>query len=332
MARRGAVPILARGHAFEKAHAPCRRSSGGPARNASAQPPRELAHPTIVSLNPCTDAHAGGTWPTPAQVLAISHYSRDPRASSMDLGDRAPLCRATGGTVEEVLALKPDLVVAGSFTAAGDQRRLSRGWESGSRPSGSQPAWPKARRRSPGWRALAGHAGRGAALNARIEAGARRGASAARRSAGQHAAVAARRDRRRARQPGRRTARADRLCQPCGGARAGAGGLSSARTGAGRSARAAAGRRAVSVRCAIRRCGRSAACAIARLEPALLYCGGPTIIRAARRAGARSRRAGRCVMTRAICMLLLALRCSPCRFRCWRGASGSILAHAQCRR
>src|SRR5690606_30775566 len=70
-------------------------------------------HPTIVSLNPCTDAILAEV-ADPAQLLAISHYSHDPRATSMPLAEARRL-RATGGTVEEVLALDPDVVVAGAF-------------------------------------------------------------------------------------------------------------------------------------------------------------------------------------------------------------------------
>ncbi|TIX50398.1 ABC transporter substrate-binding protein [Alteraurantiacibacter aquimixticola] len=72
-------------------------------------------HPTIVSLNPCTDAILVDI-AAPGQLLAISHYSQDPAATSMPL-DQARQYRATGGTVEEVLALDPDVVVAGSFLA-----------------------------------------------------------------------------------------------------------------------------------------------------------------------------------------------------------------------
>ena len=70
-------------------------------------------HPTIVSLNPCTDAILAEVT-APGQLLAISHYSHDPRASSMPLAE-ARHYRATGGTVEEVLALRPDVVVTGEF-------------------------------------------------------------------------------------------------------------------------------------------------------------------------------------------------------------------------
>lgn len=71
------------------------------------------ARPTIVSLNPCSDAILAEV-ADPEQILAISHYSHDPRASSMDPA-AARRFRGTGGTVEEVLALAPDVVVASSF-------------------------------------------------------------------------------------------------------------------------------------------------------------------------------------------------------------------------
>lgn len=77
--------------------------------------PRESDGPTIVSLNPCTDAilaEVAGD----GQLLAVSHYSHDPQATSMPL-EQALAYPATGGTVEEVLALDPDVVVAGAFLA-----------------------------------------------------------------------------------------------------------------------------------------------------------------------------------------------------------------------
>jgi len=82
---------------------------------ACAQPRPSSAphHPTIVSLNPCTDAILAEVT-APGQLLAITHYSHDPRASSMPLAE-ARRFAATGGTVEEVLALDPDIVVASDF-------------------------------------------------------------------------------------------------------------------------------------------------------------------------------------------------------------------------
>ncbi len=80
-----------------------------------AEPPDRTpaGAPTIVSLNPCTDAVLARIAP-PGQVLALSHYSRDPSGSSIPQA-LARRYGVTGGTVEEVLALDPDVVVAGAF-------------------------------------------------------------------------------------------------------------------------------------------------------------------------------------------------------------------------
>ena len=78
--------------------------------------------PTIVSLNPCTDAILTEV-AAPEQVLAISHYSHNPGATSMDLA-KARQFATTGGTVEEVLALQPDIVLAGSFLQPATQTAL----------------------------------------------------------------------------------------------------------------------------------------------------------------------------------------------------------------
>jgi len=69
--------------------------------------------PTIVSLNPCLDAILVEL-ASPAQVLALSHYSRDPGSSSVP-PHIAARYGVTGGTAEEVIALRPDLVLASSF-------------------------------------------------------------------------------------------------------------------------------------------------------------------------------------------------------------------------
>ena len=93
---------------------------------ACASPPpaneERPARPTIVSLNPCADAILAET-AEPAQILAISHYSHDPRASSMDMLT-ARRFRSTGGTAEEVLALDPDMVVASTFLAPATRAAL----------------------------------------------------------------------------------------------------------------------------------------------------------------------------------------------------------------
>ncbi|MET0246622.1 MAG: ABC transporter substrate-binding protein [Sphingomonas sp.] len=68
----------------------------------------------IVSTNPCADAILVDL--APDRIAAISHYSHDPQSSSI-APDVARRFRALGGTVEEVIALKPDLVVADAFAS-----------------------------------------------------------------------------------------------------------------------------------------------------------------------------------------------------------------------
>ena len=136
------------------------------AASACAAPPPAATHPTIVSLNPCTDAVLAEV-ADPEQILAISHYSHDPRASSMPIA-QARRFRATGGTVEEVLALDPDVVVAGSFlppaTAQAFDRLGIRVETFGIVPDLAENA-AQVRRLA----ALTGHPERGEALLARID-------------------------------------------------------------------------------------------------------------------------------------------------------------------
>ncbi|WP_240624805.1 ABC transporter substrate-binding protein [Aurantiacibacter odishensis] len=79
-------------------------------------------YPTVVSLNPCADAILAEI-AAPGQLLAVSHYSHDPAASSM-LPERAAQFASTGGTAEEVLALAPDVVVADVFIQPATRRAL----------------------------------------------------------------------------------------------------------------------------------------------------------------------------------------------------------------
>ncbi|ONF95529.1 ABC transporter substrate-binding protein [Sphingomonas jeddahensis] len=78
----------------------------------------------IVSLNPCADQLLLALVP-PERIAAISHYSQDPRASSIPL-DVARRFRTTAGTAEEVIALAPDLVVATSFTPPATRAAFAR--------------------------------------------------------------------------------------------------------------------------------------------------------------------------------------------------------------
>ena len=70
-------------------------------------------HFRLASLNPCSDAVLAEV-ADPDQIAALSHYSRDPAASSMDLA-RARQLPSTSGSVEELAMLRPDLVIADPF-------------------------------------------------------------------------------------------------------------------------------------------------------------------------------------------------------------------------
>lgn len=132
-------------------------------------PAREAArvHPTIVSLNPCSDAVLAEV-ADPGQLLAISSWSQDPASSSMDVA-AARRFRATGGTVEEVLALHPDVVVAGSFIAPATRAAFARlGVRIETVGIAHSIAESEAQVRDVA--RIAGHPERGAAMVARIEA------------------------------------------------------------------------------------------------------------------------------------------------------------------
>lgn len=127
---------------------------------------RAVAHPTIVSLNPCTDAILAEV-ADPAQILAISHYSKDPRSASMD-ARLASALPATRGTVEEVLALKPDLVLGSTFidpATASAYQRLGLRLETLGMASTIEASRDQIRQIA----ALSGHPDRGEALIARID-------------------------------------------------------------------------------------------------------------------------------------------------------------------
>ncbi|MEH3105144.1 MAG: ABC transporter substrate-binding protein [Sphingomonas phyllosphaerae] len=126
--------------------------------------------PRVVSINPCLDAMLMQV-ADPAQIAAISHYSHDPRATSVPLAwaQRFP---ATSGTAEEVVALRPDLVVASGHVAPATVAALTR-----MHIKLRQFALPDTIAESAQQvRELAdaiGHPARGAALAARIAAAAR---------------------------------------------------------------------------------------------------------------------------------------------------------------
>jgi iron complex transport system substrate-binding protein len=91
-------------------------------RSAAAKIP---AYPKrIVSINPCADALLMQL-ADKGQIASISHYSHDKRATSIPL-DLALKFPVTSGTAEEILAMRPDLVVAGSIVAQPTTQALKR--------------------------------------------------------------------------------------------------------------------------------------------------------------------------------------------------------------
>jgi iron complex transport system substrate-binding protein len=77
----------------------------------------------IVSLNPCLDVILVSV-ADPAQVAALSHYSRQPMASS--LGEAAFRFPYTHETAEEVIALSPDLVLSSGHSSLATRQALAR--------------------------------------------------------------------------------------------------------------------------------------------------------------------------------------------------------------
>ena len=78
----------------------------------------------IVSTNPCADAMLIELVPH-ARIAAISHYSKDAAATSIPL-EVAARFRSTSGSAEEVIAMRPDLVIASSFTSASTREAYAR--------------------------------------------------------------------------------------------------------------------------------------------------------------------------------------------------------------
>ncbi len=124
--------------------------------------------PTFVSLNPCVDAILVEV-ATPAQILALSHYSRD-RASSSVAQQVAARHAFTGGTAEEIIALAPDIVLASSFIAPATRAALERSGlrvETFSSPTSEAESDEQVERLA----RLTGNARRGAEVIRRIHAG-----------------------------------------------------------------------------------------------------------------------------------------------------------------
>lgn len=86
--------------------------------------PSAAAPMRVVSVNPCVDAILVEVADS-RQIAGISHYSQDPRSTSMNLAT-AKRFVATAGTAEEIVALAPDLVLSGSHVAPATSAALRR--------------------------------------------------------------------------------------------------------------------------------------------------------------------------------------------------------------
>jgi iron complex transport system substrate-binding protein len=138
----------------------------GLAAGLSARPAAARALPRVVSLNPCLDAvlvHVADR----AQILALSHYARDPQQSNIAAVARTfPI---THESAEEVIALRPDLVLTAAHSSLATRaalKRLSIRAELFKVPNSWVDNQAQIRRIA----AAVGHPDRGEALIARVEA------------------------------------------------------------------------------------------------------------------------------------------------------------------
>lgn len=121
----------------------------------------------IVSMNPCADAILVELLP-PARIAAISHYSMRADSTSIPLAV-ANRFRANNGTAEEVIGMKPDLVIASSFTPPSTREAFAR---AGLKVLyvGIPPSIGESKAQVTELAAAVGEPAKGAALNARIDA------------------------------------------------------------------------------------------------------------------------------------------------------------------
>jgi iron complex transport system substrate-binding protein len=92
------------------------------AATAGAAVPVQAA-PRIASINVCTDQLVMAL-ADPAQIAGLSPYARDPESSW--LAERAKAFRRLSGEAEDVLMLRPDVVVAAPFTRRATRAMLKR--------------------------------------------------------------------------------------------------------------------------------------------------------------------------------------------------------------
>lgn len=100
-------------------------STGGAlAEEVPASASRSAAQPArVVSMNLCTDQLAL-LLADPAQIVSLSYMASDPSASAMP--DQAAAYPSNRGRAEELYLLKPDLVLASTFSSPGTLSMLDR--------------------------------------------------------------------------------------------------------------------------------------------------------------------------------------------------------------
>ena len=145
-----------------------RGAASGLAASAAVRPgPKPGQKPgRIVSLNPCVDAILVKVADR-GRIAAISHYSHDPASSS--LGPEARTYPITYGSAEEILALRPDLVLSTRYAPAATRAALAKlniETELFDVPESVEASEAQVRRIA----GLVGHPERGEALVQRIEA------------------------------------------------------------------------------------------------------------------------------------------------------------------
>lgn len=92
--------------------------------NEQQETPRQLKPMRIVSMNPCVDSILREV-AAPEQIAAISHYSHDPRAASVPQS-WARLYPAVPDRAEDVVAMRPDLVIASVYVSSQTVTALQR--------------------------------------------------------------------------------------------------------------------------------------------------------------------------------------------------------------
>lgn len=130
------------------------------------------ALPRVVSLNPCTDAVLVNVADR-HQILALSHYARDAQQST--IADVARTYPITYESAEEVIALRPDVVLTAAHSSLATRTALKR-MEIRTELFKVPNSWVENQAQIRRIAQAVGHPARGQALIARIEVAMAKGA------------------------------------------------------------------------------------------------------------------------------------------------------------